>query len=160
MENRLLRKDGKYLWHLTRAIALKDEDDKIKIWIGSKTEIQEQREQKEVLEKAIAGRTHELKQANEDLKEKNEELVKMNTELEAFAYVSSHDLQEPLRKIQTLGSRIIETENKTLTDKGKDYFQRMQVTANRMQSLIEDLLAYSRTNTPNANSKTPTSTSL
>ena len=50
-ENRLLRKDGKYLWHLTRAVALKDEDGKIKMWVGSKTEIQEQREQKEELER-------------------------------------------------------------------------------------------------------------
>ncbi|MBK5272494.1 MAG: PAS domain-containing protein, partial [Bacteroidia bacterium] len=140
MENRLLRKDGKYLWHLTRAIAIKDEDDKIKTWIGSKTEIQEQREQKEVLEKEIADRTYELRQANE-------ELLKINADLEAFAYVSSHDLQEPLRKIQTLASRILEKEKENLSVKGKDYFQRMQVTANRMQKLIEDLLAYSRTGT-------------
>ncbi|MBK5285959.1 MAG: PAS domain S-box protein, partial [Bacteroidia bacterium] len=139
IENRYRRNDGTYLWHLVRATAVKDENGKIKIWIGSKTEIQEQREQKEALEKAVKRRTNQLEKANE-------ELLKMNTELEAFAYVSSHDLQEPLRKIQTFGSRILEKEKENLSDKGKDYFQRMQVTAHRMQTLIEDLLTYSRTN--------------
>lgn len=147
MENRLLRKDGKYLWHLTRATAIKNEDGKIKIWIGSKTEIQEQKEQREQLEKVVIDRTREVLEANETLEEKIQELQKMNKELEAFAYVSSHDLQEPLRKIQTFASRILEKENQNLSVKGKDYFQRMQVTANRMQILIEDLLAYSHAST-------------
>lgn len=82
----------------------------------------------------------------DEIQHKNKELEKMNQELASFAYVSSHDLQEPLRKIQTFASRIIETE-KSLSDKGKDYFGRMQNAAFRMQTLIEDLLAYSRTNT-------------
>ena len=54
MEGRLLRKDGEYLWHLVLAVPLKDEFGKIKIWVGTKTEIQAQREQKEELEKAVA----------------------------------------------------------------------------------------------------------
>jgi PAS domain S-box-containing protein len=140
MESRLLRKDGKYLWHLTRATALKDEEGKIKLWIGSKTEIQEQKKQKQVLETEVAKRTNELIVANE-------ELLKINKELEAFAYVSSHDLQEPLRKIQTFASRIIQKENENLSAEGKDYFKRMQNAAARMQQLIEDLLAFSRLNT-------------
>lgn len=73
-ENRLLRKDGNYLWHLTRAVALKDENGKIKMWVGSKTEIQEQREQKEELEKSVAKRTQELYNANKELRQKHHEL--------------------------------------------------------------------------------------
>ncbi|MEQ1798517.1 MAG: chemotaxis protein CheB [Lacibacter sp.] len=73
-ENRLLRKDGIYLWHLTRAVAIKDEKGKIKMWVGSKTEIQEQREQKEELERSVAERTHELRKANLELEEKHHEL--------------------------------------------------------------------------------------
>lgn len=87
-----------------------------------------------------------LRKNADEIQHKNKELEKMNQELASFAYVSSHDLQEPLRKIQTFASRIIETE-KSLSDKGKDYFARMQNAAYRMQTLIEDLLAYSRTNT-------------
>lgn len=83
---------------------------------------------------------------NAILLKKNEELLNMNKELESFTYVSSHDLQEPLRKIQTFTSRLMEKETATLSDVGKDYFRRIQNAANRMQTLIQDLLAYSRTN--------------
>ena len=69
-----------------------------------------------------------------------------NKELVAFTYISSHDLQEPLRKIQTFARIILEKEEANLTDNGKDYFRRMQAAAGRMQLLLEDLLAYSRIN--------------
>ncbi len=74
------------------------------------------------------------------------ELMLINKELEAFAYVSSHDLQEPLRKIQTFATRILTREKDNLSDSGKDDFSRMQKAATRMRVLIDDLLAYSRTN--------------
>lgn len=100
--------------------------------------------------------THDLtekKQANDKLKQnameleqKNAELEQMNKELQSFAYISSHDLQEPLRKIQTFATQIIEKESDNLSDFGKDKFQRMQNAAKRMQTLINDLLSYSRTN--------------
>ena len=73
-QNRLLRKDGKYLWHLTQAVALKSEDGKIKTWVGAKTEIHEQKEQKEVLENAVVKRTLELEEANKELEQKHQEL--------------------------------------------------------------------------------------
>lgn len=139
-ESRFLRKDGKYLWHLTLAVPLKDEQGKIVLWIGSKTEIEKQRKQKEILEEAVDVRTSELKQANEELK-------KMNKELEAFTYVSSHDLQEPLRKIRIIAGRILEKENQNLSDSGKKNFHLMQNAAERMQTLIQDLLAFSRLST-------------
>ena len=96
------------------------------------------------LEEKIQQRTLELSDANELLKERNKELGKMNKELESFTYVSSHDLQEPLRKIQTFTTRIIEKEYAVLSDKGKDYFNRIRSAASRMQQLIEDLLAFSK----------------
>lgn len=91
--------------------------------------------------------TEKIEQANQALEKKNRQLQKTNKELEAFTYISSHDLQEPLRKIQSFASRVIDTEQHNLSDRGKDYFQRMNNAAKRMQSLIVDLLAYSRTTT-------------
>ena len=86
-----------------------------------------------------------LKEKKIELLQKNKELVKMNKELQSFAYISSHDLQEPLRKIQIFASRIAEKEGDALSEYGLDLFNRMQSSAARMQTLIEDLLAYSRT---------------
>ncbi len=79
------------------------------------------------------------------LEEKNKELYHSNAELAEFNYFASHDLQEPLRKIQTFISRITTMEDIHLGSKGEDYFKRIQRAANRMQNLIIDLLAFSRT---------------
>src|SRR4030095_8555393 len=79
-----------------------------------------------------------------DLEKKNEDLVRMNEELASFAFVASHDLQEPLRKIQIFSKRISETDKEALSDTAKDYLHRMNKSANRMQLLIENLLTYSR----------------
>jgi hypothetical protein len=79
------------------------------------------------------------------LEKRNRELEQSISELESFNRVASHDLQEPLRKIQTFLSRISENELSTLSDKSKDYFERIQFSVNRMRRLIDDLLLYSQT---------------
>ena len=83
---------------------------------------------------------------NKILEERLFDLEQSNKELLAFNHVASHDLQEPLRKIQTFISRINEKEIDGLTETGKNYFSRIRIAANRMQLLIDDLLAFSRTN--------------
>jgi len=107
-------------------------------------EISERKTEKIKLEKAVGKRTQELKKTYKELEEKNLALLNMNKELEAFTYVSSHDLQEPLRKLQIFSGIILEKENQNLSEKGKDYFQLMQKASERMQKLIHDLLAFSR----------------
>lgn len=85
----------------------------------------------------------ELAFQGEEKEKRAAELILANKELESFTYVSSHDLQEPLRKIRTLAGRILEKENQNLSDSGKNYFHMMQNAAERMQTLIQDLLAFS-----------------
>jgi two-component system CheB/CheR fusion protein len=95
------------------------------------------KESNEELEKAVKKRTRLIEQKNKELEIANEDLT-------TFTYISSHDLQEPLRKIQNFVSFIIKEEEKNLSKTGKEYFLRMAKTAKRMQTLIEDMLAYSR----------------
>ena len=86
----------------------------------------------------------ERKLAQEELEGKNTELVRINKELQSFSYVASHDLQEPLRKIQTFATHLLEKEGQNLSVTGKEYFERMRNVAKQMQWLIEDLLSFSR----------------
>lgn len=103
----------------------------------------EKKAQNELLEKAVQERTIELQYANQSLKYSVNELEQKNKDLQAFAYVSSHDLQEPLRKIQNFASRILDKENHNLSAEGKDSFSRIQASAGRMRQLIDNLLAFS-----------------
>jgi two-component system, LuxR family, sensor kinase FixL len=84
------------------------------------------------------------RKAEEDLARKADELTRSNAELEQFAFVASHDLQEPLRKIQAFGDRVKTKCEKIDLGEAGDYLNRMQNAAARMQTLINDLLAFSR----------------
>ncbi|MDQ3280598.1 MAG: ATP-binding protein [Acidobacteriota bacterium] len=87
------------------------------------------------------------KRAEEELKDAMVRLEQSNRELEDFAYVASHDLQEPLRKIQAFGDLLKTKYAGALPDQGRDYITRMQSAAGRMQVLINDLLSFSRVTT-------------
>ncbi|MES2516232.1 MAG: PAS domain S-box protein [Bacteroidota bacterium] len=89
-------------------------------------------------------KTNQLAELNVSLEQKNLALERSNKELTSFSYVASHDLQEPLRKIKTFSNLILEKE-KTLSEEGMECFDRIIVSAGRMQKLIEDLLSFSRT---------------
>jgi signal transduction histidine kinase len=92
---------------------------------------------KEAAEKKLLYLHHQLK-------DKIDRLDESNRELEQFAYVASHDLQEPLRKIMTFNELIRQKFSDNITDETKDYLKRSSGAANRMRSLIDDLLSYSR----------------
>lgn len=143
-EHRFKMADGQYRWQLSRAVPTRDADGHIQMWVGTSTDIEDQKSFTSKLEVMVQQRTQELAM-------KNNELERMNSELDSFAYISSHDLQEPLRKIQTFSTQIMMKELDNMSDRGKDIFGRMQKAAERMQALIDDLLAYSRTSTATLN---------
>jgi signal transduction histidine kinase len=98
-------------------------------------------------------RAAELVIANTELAFQNKEnekhaaaLLIANKELDSFTYISSHHLQEPLRKIQVFSNRILTDEHQNLSTKGQYYFKRTEFAAARLQTLLNDLLTYSRTN--------------
>ena len=136
IENWRFKKDGSRFWGSVVITALHDNEGNIIGYVKMTRDLSERKLADEEIKKKAA-----------QLEIKNKELVKMNKELESFAYISSHDLQEPLRKIQTFATRILEKEFDHLSESGKDHFRRMHKAAQRMQTLIEDLLAYSRINT-------------
>lgn len=137
-EHRFRKHDGTYRWQLSRAVPQKDHEGNIQLWVATSTDIHDSKRFIDQLENQVQERTNALQHSNEELR-------KSNSELEQFAYIASHDLQEPLRKIQAFASRLLEMEYMALSPKGKDYFLRMQGAAHKMQQLIEDLLTYSRT---------------
>lgn len=116
--------------------------------------------EKQKLESRVKERTHQLQLTNEGLRaeivkrhavekklsENSENLSRSNRELEDFAYVASHDLQEPLRKIQAF-SNLLKSEYAKELGEGADYVDRMNAAASRMSTLIQDLLAFSRVTT-------------
>jgi signal transduction histidine kinase len=86
----------------------------------------------------------ELEHANAELDARASELGRSNEELERFASVASHDLQEPLRKVQMFSERIVHHDGAQLSGRGRDYLERMNAAARRMQALIDGLLIYSQ----------------
>ena len=152
--------DGAFRWMLSRAVPLRDDHD-VTEWVGTLTDIDDQRRSAERLEQMVRDRTAELSRANELLRAEVEErghaedreravaieLARSNQELEQFAYIASHDLQEPLRKIQAFGDRLRQRSYESLAEQGRDYIDRMLYSAVRMRRLIDDLLLFSRITT-------------
>jgi len=90
---------------------------------------------------------HELEKSNAELGKYNRQLEALNQELKEFAFVASHDLNEPLRKIRTFGDMVAKRLAGSMDEASKDYLKRMETAAARMQNLLDSLLSYSRVST-------------
>jgi PAS domain S-box-containing protein len=121
-EHRFRRADGKYRWHLTRAHAMRDGDGRIVMWIGSSTEIQEQKEKEEA-----------LRLANDDLQQ--------------FAYSASHDLREPIRNVAVYSELVANRYQNVLDSEGQMFLGFLTEGGRRLAMLVNDLLAYTSAGT-------------
>jgi len=132
VENRLLRKDGKYLWHLTRAIGVKDENNNIKNWIGSHTEIQEQRAQKDELITAKSNAELKAQIAEDAANAKQQFLSNM-----------SHEIRTPMNAIVGFTNVVLKTK---LDDTQKEYINAIKVSGDALIILINDILDLAKVN--------------
>ena len=136
-------KDGTPL-HVSITISpLKDRTDQV---IGSSA-IMRNISVRIMTEQVLNAEIRERQRAIRTLQLTTKQLADSNQELQDFAYVASHDLQEPLRKVQVFGDRLSQTCQNELSEKGQDYLARMLNAAIRAQTLINDLLSFSRVTT-------------
>jgi two-component system CheB/CheR fusion protein len=137
MEILLKRRDGAYRWHISRAVAIRNDDGEIASWVGTATDIHEQKMFSEELERKVKERTQLLKESNINLEHSNKNL-------EQFAFIASHDLQEPLRKIKTFSNRLADNFSKQLPPEGQKLINKIHASSERMSVLIQDVLNFSR----------------
>lgn len=112
-----------------------------------RSQIEERTNQLILTNQKMAQEIAERKRVECVLEQKTKELARSNSELEQFAYIVSHDLQEPLRKVMAFGDRLLDKCGETLSNDGKEYIKRMQSASQRMKTLITDLLVFSRVRT-------------
>ncbi|CCH02534.1 PAS/PAC sensor signal transduction histidine kinase [Fibrella aestuarina BUZ 2] len=133
----IIKADGSMAWVDIRGQTLFDETGQAVRLLGTIADITEQQRAAENLESLVAERTESLRQANQALERSNLDLMQ-------FASVASHDLKEPLRKVQTFGTRLTDLIADRLTATEADLFQRMISATGRMQTLVNDVLQLSQ----------------
>jgi PAS domain S-box-containing protein len=148
---RFLSASGKYIVVYANSIPIYDTGKKVTGYLGILQDISAEEEIKYSLEKIVLDRTEvlskrnaELRQAEAVLKQKNEELEKINNQLSSFAHIASHDLQEPLRKIQMNFDVLFDLDGDNFSQKGREIYHRIVYSTNQMKNLIQDLLTYAR----------------
>ncbi len=133
VEYRYLKSNGKYAYVIDRGMVLRNNEGKPIRMVGAMTDITHRKEYETTLQ-----------HLNDVLREKTAELLRSNDELEQFAYVASHDLQEPLRMISSFLVKIEDKYKPLLDERGKKYIHLAVDGAARMRKIILDLLEYSR----------------
>ena len=141
----LLRgKDGNYRWFLSRAFPVHDAEGKIIRWFGTSTDVHELRETQEALHAArekLLEHSGNLEKLVEDRTAKLRETVR---ELEAFSYSVAHDLRAPLRAMNSYAQLLTEEYAPALDQTGQEYLQRISRSAARLDTLMQDVLNYTR----------------
>jgi PAS domain S-box-containing protein len=134
-QHRFRRADGDFRWHLSRVHPMRDAAGNISMWIGSSTDIHEQ-------------------------KEKEEELRRANDDLQQFAYSASHDLQEPIRNVVVYSEIVAKRYHDQLDADGRQFLEFLREGGRRLATLINDLLAYTRAGVVEGNAQTVDSSAV
>lgn len=137
-----------FLWHLINILPVRNEQQEVNGYIGFFVDIHAQKLIEETLKdnKELRNAQEKLKLYQHDLEQKISELNASNHDLEQFAYIASHDLQEPLRKIKTFTALL--QDSLSLEGKQQEYFNKIIRSSGRMSDLIRDVLDYSRLSKP------------
>jgi PAS domain S-box-containing protein len=150
---RFLSASGKYIVAYANSSPIYDAERKVTGYVGILQDISDEEQIKYSLEKIVLERTEDLRKRNAELRkaetvltEKNEELEKINNQLSSFAHIASHDLQEPLRKIQMNVDMLFDIDGNNFSEKGKDIYHRISDSTSQMKNLIRDLLSYAQSN--------------
>lgn len=136
VEHRVQMADGSFRWHLSRGFPQFNAEGKIERWFGTATDIHNQVLFKEELNRKVEERTAALSHLNE-------QLLSYNKELEDFAFITSHDLQEPLRKIKLFCSLLMQRASSKLNESENRYLNKIFETAGGMKTVLHSLLQYS-----------------
>ncbi|RYY22249.1 MAG: PAS domain S-box protein, partial [Chitinophagaceae bacterium] len=136
-ELRLLHRSGEYRWNILRAQVSRNESDELIDIVITISDIHEHKVMNELLEKKVMERTSKLKELNQALEVSNHDLLQ-------FASVASHDLQEPVRKIQMFTKLLSDKFSSEFSPTATNYLEKIIHASGRMKLLITDILNYSR----------------
>jgi PAS domain S-box-containing protein len=140
----LITRDGREIPIEDSAAPIRDSDGNVSGVVLVFHDVTEKRRAQESLRQSRDELEMRVEERTAELRKTNEELEQRNRDLDDFAHVASHDLQEPLRKIQTFADLLATRHLEAVGDKSRDYLERMRKSARRMQALVLDLLRYSR----------------
>lgn len=143
-EGRIVRADGSERTLYSRGLVEVDAEQRPLRMLGVCHDLTEQRALEQALAREHAAAAVERDALIEQLQQTLADLANRNRELQDFAFVASHDLQEPLRKIRTFSERLLADETSQLAPRARDYLERSGAAAARMQTLIDELLAYTQ----------------
>ncbi|MEA5505241.1 PAS domain S-box protein [Halotia wernerae UHCC 0503] len=143
-EHRVRVANGSYRFFAARAVPVLDDNDEIQEWVGANTDITERKLAEAALQQANEELETKVQERTAELQKLNEELKRSNQELEQFAYVASHDLQEPLRAVTGYSQLLGKEYQDCLDESAQEYLSYIVDGATRMQRLIQGLLAFSR----------------
>jgi hypothetical protein len=145
---RLKNKQGDYIWHQVSLSPFRNEQGDLQYWIGFMVDIHAQKVVEETLKDNIELKNTQakLKENQRQLEKYVDELNRSNLELQQFAFVASHDLQEPVRKLLFYSDYLVNSYAGAIDEKGMSFLENMRSASHRMRNLIQDLLLFSQIN--------------